>query len=151
MEHLLVLLLRNVTHLSKQGTRRFRHHVKLRLSVFTETSANRQKHKHSNIYVTVASLLFLCVLSKNHVCRNASKCFSIRSLAGCPESPAELPLPGSVYNWFSIDQHKLFMNITPGEYSDSWGEMLPEICGLCQNKMSQYQSGQCLRSSRAFK
>ena len=34
-------------------------------------------------------------------------------------NPAELALPGSVYNWFSIDQHKLFMNITPGEYSES--------------------------------
>ena len=114
------------------------------------------QHKHSNIYVTVASrLLFLCAevsLIQRTNYRNASKCDSIRSLAGCPKSPAELVLPGSVYNWFSIDQHKLFMNITPGEYSESWaGEMLPEICGLCQNKMSQYQSGQCLRTGRAFK
>ena len=117
MEHLLVLLLRNVTHLSQQGTRRFRHHVKCACLCLQKLQPT-DKHKHSNIYVTVASLLFLCVLSKNHVCRNASKCCSIRSLAGCPESPAELPLPGSVYNWFSIDQHKLFMNITPGEYSE---------------------------------
>ena len=58
---------------------------------------------------------------------------------------------GSVYNWFSIDQHKLFMNITPGEYSESSAGERPEICGLCQNKMSQYLSGQCLRTNRAFK
>ena len=154
MEHLLVLLLRNVTHLSQQGTRRFRHHVKLlRLSVFTETS---DKHKHSNIYVTVASrLLYLCAevsLIQQTNYRNASKCDSIRWLAGCTKSPTELVLPGSDYNWVSIDQHKLFMNITPGEYSESSsaGERLPEICGLCQNKMSQYLSGQCLRTNRAF-
>ena len=114
------------------------------------------QHKHSNIYVTVASrLLFLCAevsLIQQTNYRNASKCDSIRWLAGCTKSPTELVLPGSVYNWFSIDQHKLFMNITPGEYSEGRaGEMLPEICGLCQNKMSQYQSGQCLRTSRAFK
>ena len=80
------------------------------------------KHKHSNIYVTVASrLLYLCAevsLIQQTNYRNASKCDSIRWLAGCTKSPTELVLPGSVYNWFSIDQHKLFMNITPGEYSE---------------------------------
>ena len=119
MEHLLVLL-RNVTHLSKQGTCRFGHHSKLRLGLQKLQTAD--KHKHSNIYVTVASrLLYLCAevsLIQQTNYRNASKCDSIRWLAGCTKSPTELVLPGSVYNWVSIDQHKLFMNITPGEYSE---------------------------------
>ena len=77
-------------------------------------------------------------------------CVNLSVLIRHPCIPAELVLPGSVYNWFSIDQRQLFMNIIQGDTLRAGGRLL-KICGLCQNKMSQYQSGQCLRTSRAFK
>ena len=98
------------------------------------------KHKtHNNQSCTLDALLDFW-----------SKC--VRKCLSILHTPYTQPRrAGSVYNWFSIDQHKLFMNITPGEYSESSAGERPEICGLCQNKMSQYLSGQCLRTNRAFK
>ena len=41
-------------------------------------------------------------------------CVNLSVLIRHPCIPAELVLPGSVYNWFSIDQRQLFMNIIQG-------------------------------------
>ena len=60
--------------------------------------------------------------------------YALLSLVSPPshQSPAELVLPGSVYNWFSIDQ-QLFMNITPGEYCGRDGRRYVASVTKCHN------------------